>query len=301
LVLSQENMQKISLALLVLFLFVTPVNAANVSITQLPGYINYTDFKLSCSALGASSAQFSSRKDDGGYTNFGPSIDLNTTACQVQVTGTQFGSEGKFWFKVTLNDGSFAETSTTLDTTAPGGISDFGKDRVGGGTTYKLHWKNPSESDYQRVFIYRGTEPGFEANGDHKIAEAGGAPSDTMTWDDGGLDPTKEYYYVIRALDRANNSSGLAGDAQITSTTSTTTGGSVAGAATGAGRVTTLPVEEGQVLGEDLETPAPEAASTENIFSEIGKGLSTIQKIGIGLGALVITLGVYFFAKRRKS
>src|SRR4030042_344185 len=204
------------IGLFVTFTMAAPAFASTiVQIQGLPGYINYTDFKLSCTTNG-STAQFYSKKDGGTYTSFGSSINLTTNPCQVQVNNGQFGSEGKFWFMVAV-DGETTETalnqkSTTLDTTATGNVSEFGKSRTGGGTVYHLHWKNPFESDYQRVFIYRGVEAGFEADGNHKIAEAGGAPGDTMTWDDGSLDTTKEYSYYIRALDKAGNSSGVVGD-----------------------------------------------------------------------------------------
>jgi len=292
-------MRKISLAILALFLFATPVKAANVSITQLPGYINYTDFKLSCSALNGTTAQFYSKKDGGSYTSFGSSINLTTSPCQVQVTGSQFGSEGKFWFKVSTDVGE-SETSTTLDTTGPSAVSDYGKERMNGNTMYKIHWKNPLDSDYVKVFIYRGEAGGFEADNSHKVAEMGGNPGDTMSWDDGGLDPNKEYFYAIRAIDHANNSSSLTGDV-TTTTTTTTTGGSVAGASTGAGGVTTLPVEEGQVLGDEEATSAPEAASTENIIDQLKEGLTPIQKVGAGVGVLVLLVLAYLLFFRRKN
>ena len=195
--------------------FATPAKAATVvKIQTLPGYINYTDFKLSCTTDGAT-AQFYSKKDGGSYTAFGPLIDLTnpSNSCQVQVTGTQFGSEGKFWFKVSI-DGDLSETtntqtSTTLDTTAPSAPSDFGKARSNGNATYTLSWKNPTDTDFVKVFIYRSVTAGFNADNSNKVAEIGGNPGDTQNWTDNGLDPTKEYYYYARAIDHANNASGL--------------------------------------------------------------------------------------------
>jgi hypothetical protein len=278
-----------------------------VQIQSLPGFINYTDFKLSCTSNGGS-AQFYSKKDGSSYVAFGPSINLSTTPCQVNVTGSQFGSEGKFFFKVVIDGSLESETATTLDTTPTGNVSDFGKERIGGGTGYRLHWKNPGESDYQRVFIYRGTVAGFESDG-NKIAEAGGSPGDTMTYDDGSLDPTKEYYYYIRALDKANNSSGLVGD------TSTTTVVSPASGTSGAsGSVTRLPQEQGSgsVLGTE-STPTAESESDKSnldggIVDQINqfasgtpeplKWILTHKKISLGI---LIILGLIAFNFYRSS
>lgn len=281
--------------------------ASYVSITQLPGYINYTDFKLSCSALNGTTAQFSSKKDGGSYTNFGLPIDLTTSPCQVQVTGTQFGSEGKFWFKVTTDVGE-SETSTTLDTSGPSPVSDFGKERMNGNTMYKVHWKNPLESDFTKVFIYRGEIAGFEADDAHKVAEMGGNPGDTMSWDNGGLDPNKEYYYVIRALDHANNSSSLVGDAGVTTTSTTTgaSGGAVLGSSTGgtgSGNVTQLPKEE--VLGGEsgVFTPAPEAATdvtntAETVRTGLLNWVLTHKAVTLGV---ILALGLLWYFLRRRS
>jgi hypothetical protein len=285
-----------------LFLMAQPVKASPVVYIQsLPGYINYTDFKLSCTSNG-STAQFYSKKDGGSYTAFGPSINLATDPCLVQVNGSQFGSEGKFWFEVVVDGVSTpnGETSTTLDTTAPGAVSDFGKDRTNGGTTYHIHWKNPSDTDYAKVFIYRGTEAGFNADDSHKIADAGGNPSDTMSWDDNGLDANKDYFYMIRALDKAGNSSSLVGDAGITTTTQVLG----ATAAPVAKKVTILPKEKatGSVLGtvaSPVASATPEVTQSVNTNPGVFKWILTHKKISLGV-VLVLIVIVYLLSKKRK-
>lgn len=309
-------MQKIKLivALLIVncLLLIAPktVSAATiVQIQSLPGYINYTDFKLSCTTDGGT-AQFYSKKDGGSYTPFGPSITLSTsTPCQVQVTGAQFGSEGKFWFEVIVDGGPASninnnETSTTLDTTAPGAPSDFGKARSNGDTTYTITWKNPSDTDFVKVFIYRSTTTGFNADNSNKVAEIGGNPGDTQTWTDNGLDPTKQYYYYARAIDHANNGSGLVGDSSTTTVTSTPKPGT-AGAGTTGGAVTQLPKEQatgGSVLGTEASpTASPEVTGAINTNPGLLKWILGHKKISLGV-ALVLGLlgyGLYTLSKRK--
>jgi hypothetical protein len=286
-----------------LFLMAQPIKASPVVYIQsLPGYINYTDFKLSCTSDG-STAQFYSKKDGGDYAAFGPSINLAVNPCLVQVTGLQFGSEGKFWFQVIV-DGVSTETSVTLDTTAPDKVSDFGKDRSNGGVTYKIYWKNPTNTDYARVFIYRGIEAGFNADDSHKVAEAGGNPGDTMSWDDSGLDSNKDYFYVIRALDKANNASDMVGD-RGPDTYVQVLGASASPAAKKTTTVA-LPKEKGtgSVLGTE-ETPAGSASpeiSAESLNTNPGvfKWILTHKKIsgGVLLVLLVAAYGIYRFKKR---
>jgi hypothetical protein len=287
-----------------LFLMAQPVKASPVVYIQsLPGYINYTDFKLACTTNGGT-AQFYSKKDGGSYTAFGSSIDLTTSPCSVQVTGAEFGSEGKFWFEVVV-DGTSSETSTTLDTTAPGTVSDFGKERMSGGTTYHVHWKNPIDTDYTKVFIYRGTEAGFNADDSHKVADAAGMPGDTMSWDNNGLDTTKDYFYMIRARDHAGNSSSLTGDAGVTIQV---LGASTAPAAKKTTTTVVLPKETG--TGSVLGTTATPSASATPVVATQGvntnpgvfKWVLTHKKIsgGVALVLLAAAYGLYRFSKKNK-
>ena len=293
------------MSVVAVFAMVTNAKAATVvQIQTLPGYINKVDFKLSCTTNG-STAQFYSRKDGGGNTNFGPVINLNSDPCQIQVNNNQFGSEGTFTFGVIVDGTYSSETTTTLDTTPPGSISDFGKQRIGGGTVYHLTWKNPTDSDYQRVFIYRGTTLGFESDG-NKIAEAGGSPGDSMTYDDGSLDPGKEYYYYIRAVDKAGNASGLVGDQGETTTVTTTPA-----PGTGTSRsVVTLPKTQGQgsILGTEA-TPEPTMEAPTGVVNKINafanttpepfKWILTHKKISLGLLIILGLLGYYLYRARK--
>jgi hypothetical protein len=296
-------MRKSSLAILFLFLFVTSVSAANVSIVQLSEYTSSNSFKLSCSALTdpGSTAQFSFKKEGGSYSNFGSVINLDSEVCQVQVTSIQVDEQTKYYFKVDVSGAGSAETSTFYDISGPSGVSNYYKEQVGSGF-YKLHWKNSEDSDFSKVIIYRGETADFSADASHEIAQVSGGAGSDMTYDEHQPDPNKTYYYALRAIDKAGNSSSLVGDAGTTTGASPIAGsGSVAGVSTGgSGGVNVLPVEEGEVLGDE-GTPSPEAVSTEGVLGGIGAGLSTLQKAGIGLGILVVLLGIYFFAKRNKS
>ncbi|MBI3396978.1 hypothetical protein HY045_00720 [Candidatus Woesebacteria bacterium] len=273
--------------------------APQVSITQLPGYINSNTFKLSYSAISddpsSITAQFYVNKNSGGFVAFGPVI--SGASGQVQVTGNQINDQTSYQFQVVINAGASDTTSTNYDVSGPSAPANYWKEKVASGF-YRLHWKNPGDTDFSRVFIYRGDAPGFEANGSHKVGEVGGAPQAEASWDNNGLDGSKEYYYILRAVDNADNSSSIVGDAGVT----TIVGSPTPKPATN-GKVSILPNEgvSGEVLSassEPLATPSSAPEST-NGTTGIGQGsiFSTLLKVGLGI--LLVIAGLFAFNKFR--
>jgi len=291
--------------------FVRPVSAISpqVSISEPGEYVNYNLFKLSYSALtddpGVITAQFYFRKESGSYAAFGPV--LSGASGQVSVGSDQVNDQTKYFFKVEINGGAASdETSVIYDPGAPGLVQNYWKEKVAPGH-YRLHWKNPSDSDSERVFIYRSDETSFEADGIHKVGEVGGTPNVEMTWENSTPDSTKEYYYALRVVDKAGNASGLVTDAPGTVTSSSVLGTSTTSPSTGTSKVTQLPKEE--VLAEVTEitptvTPAPtkfvKAVNevTEALENGDGKGGLVIAIIGIFL--LLASGSYYLYVKRNK-
>ena len=300
-------MQRIKLALSFLLsslfglLWALPVYAATVSIASLPEYVRVDHFKLSCTALGGTTAQFSFKKDGGSYSNFGALIDLTTNQCLVDVTSAQIDSQTKYFFKVNV-DGDEKETSTTYDVSGPSAVRDYGKEKIGT-TTYRIRWTNPGESDFAQVIIYRGEAPDISADDSTKIAQVGGAPDAQMEYLDNGIVPDKTYYYIIRALDKAGNSSSLVGDAQTTTVlgTSTTTTTTSQGAAEGTVRVLPEEESEGQVLEESTEqTPSEEVGPVKAAVDEAVSRISTNRALTwVAIAAVVLGLLYYYFFRRR--
>lgn len=230
--------------------------APTVSITELGEYINSNSFKLSYSVLSDDpagiSAQFYYRKEGGSFVAFGPL--LAGASGQVQVTSSQVDDQVKYYFKVEINSGEASdETSSKYDVSGPSPVQNYWKEKVAGGF-YRLHWKNPWDSDFSRVFIYRSEETSFTADGSHKVGEVGGAPDTEMSWDNFGLDSSKEYYYALRAVDKANNSASLVGDT-VTIVGPSSVSGSSTQTKSGSD-VVALPKEE-KVLAEATAAPFP--------------------------------------------
>ena len=270
-----------------------------VTIQDLPSYITTGNFKLSCSALGGNSAQFSFKKEGGSFQNFGSAIDVTTNPCQVQVDSSEIDSQTKYYFKVTLDGSVSDETSTTYDVAGPSPVTGYRKDD-GGNNTVVIHWRNPDSEDLAKVIIYRGETVDFTADGNHEIATVYGTPNSEMTYSVNIPDTTKTYYYSIRAVDKAGNTSSLVGDGSTSSTVVAQTP-----TQNGTGTVTTLPKEGGsggQVLGEEesIENePTPEPANS--LVEKITEKLPTIKGFYIGLGLVVLAIVLYLYFRKAKK
>jgi hypothetical protein len=271
------------------------VGPSVLSIQTLPSYINTNNFKLSCTSNGAS-AQFYVSKHGDPYIAFGPAINLASDPCIVQVTSSQVNNQSDYKFKVVV-DSAESETSTIYDASGPSPVSGYYKEKINDGF-YKIHYRSPNDADFDRVVIYRGDTSDFSADGSHEIARVAGSPDSDMTYDDHfSPDTSKTYYYALRAIDRAGNSSSLEGDS-VSSNPSQVLGTS----ATPTGSVVILPQEKGSVLGSEASptASAEPQASTENEQTQgVLSGLSTAKKLAIGAGIIILGSAIYFFSKRK--
>jgi len=281
-------------------LFVNSVSAltSTVSIQSLPSYINTNTFKLSCSALGGTNVQFSVKKEGGSYQDFGSLINTTLNPCQVQVTSLQVTEETKFYFKATLDGVVSDETSVIFDNSGPSSVSGYYRDVLG--TETKLHWRNPDNTDFDSVIIYRGETVDFSADSSHEIARVSGSPNSDMTYGNHTASD-KTYYYSIRAIDRAGNSSGLVGDGSTTSSSTIITPTQPQNGVSG---VRELPKETtGQVLGEE-ETNVEEDQKIEESQSFIEKITSIIPNnkyIFVGGGLILLAIILNFLFKKYKN
>lgn len=287
------------------FILVQKVSAvtAQISITKLPTYINYQGFKLSYSAIDNDPSnikvQFYSNKEGGSYTPFGGVI--SGASGQVAVDAGQIGeSDKKYCFKAEIiGEGVTDETCTTFDQTAPGEPGSYSKEKVNP-NYYIIRWHTPNNDDFSRVFVYRGTEPSFNADGAHKIAEVGGTKDTDAKWEDNGLDGTKDYYYALRAVDFAGNSSALVGDRGTVAGASTTSTVAPTSGKTGT-KIVTLPKEspKGEVLSGKTQGQVQENGVAQTVNSLTQNKM--ILALAIFLPILLVAgLAVYFLVLRKR-
>lgn len=293
---------KLGIGLFIVGLFVSasPAVAGTIylSISGLPGYITTDSFKLSYSCLGCSSVQFYVSKNGGSWNSFGGA--MTDASGQVQVTSSQVNEQTGYVFKAIDTSGTEAKTETIYDVSGPSNVSNYYKDGLGDG--YRLHWRNPSDSDFSKVIIYRGDASDFSADASHEIATVAGGADSEMTYENHGLDPNKTYYYAIRALDKAGNSSGLVGDAGTITTTISTTpsaSGSVLGAS--GSKVVVLPKEKGEVLPAETETPQETTQPSVGIVQKTADFVKNKTKLTVVILTGIGLLGYLLYRKLRKQ
>lgn len=295
----------ILLSILALFVFAGSALAfePKISITKLPGDMNNSDVKISYSALTSDPAsiqvQFSIQKGGDPFTNFGPV--LTGASGQVDLNG-QMGESGKVYTVKAIIIGTEASdtTSTSFDQTNPSAPTEYSKERTSS-TSYKISWKNSDSSDFSKTYVYRSKEANFTADNAHKIVEVGGGPSDTQTWNDSGLEADVNYYYALRTVDKAKNSSSLVYDGE-----SVVVPG-VLGASTVNTGVTTkkisLPKEDGQVLSATT-TPTPEPSvlskTVEGAKSFVATNGRKMALVGAAILGLLALGAFLFFQKKNK-
>lgn len=287
--------------------------AANlfVQITDLPEYKNTDTFKVSYTALqidGADiTAQFYYHKEGEGWSTLGSG--LAGTTGSVDTNWSNFNTDAKYFFKIeVLSNGEPAsdETSTTIDRKSPSAPGEYGKSRIAN-NAYRLSWKTPNDNDFSYVAVYRSKDQNFTADGGTLVVQVGGDKDTKITWEDHGLEINRDFFYAIRAVDKAGNASEVVGDGGTTTYVNVTpTPGGLT-----TGQVKLLPKEntggsEGQILGGETDesvTPTPE--SQTGLSNALGgvtqtiSGMSTGQRIFWGIVILgLLGVGYYFFKNK---
>lgn len=276
-----------------------------VYIQDLPEYVTSEGFKLSYSALSNSSvtARFYIRKDgDSSWRQFGGT--LNGFSGWVQMGGSEvYSGDGKYYFKVEMNGGSaYDETNTIIDRGSPNPVSDYRKEKVAGGF-YKLYWRIPDNEDFSRVFIYRSTDRNFTADGTTKAGEVGGSRNTNVIWENVGLDASKDYYYAVRAVDKAGNASGLVSDPETSIIVGT------AASISTEEEVLIYPTQEnvnendteqsGDVLAESNNYQEKDPG--ENIAEKVVQFAKDRTKITLGIVLAVALVGLYILKSKKGS
>lgn len=152
------------------------------------------------------------KKEGSGYQTIGIYTEHSR---KISVDSSRIDEDKKYHFKATAcdneNNCASDETFTTIDTTSPPKPENYSKEKYEQG--YKVKWHNPNSNDIYRVYIYRSENKDYDANDSTKIAEIGVAKNTDTTWINSPVpDPSKDYYYALRSVDKAGNASDLVGD-----------------------------------------------------------------------------------------
>ena len=269
--------KKFALTLSALALFAIPafangdVTAPSTSIVQLPSYLNTDSFDVSYTAYDAGSGlnnvTLAFHKEGDGWSTL---ANFTTTSGKFSLTGSQITGDAKFYFQVTACDNSSncasSDTSTTIDRQAPPAPESYQKEKISS-QKYRLRWHTPNNSDVYRLYVYRSDQMGFTADSGSQVATFDVTPNFDQTLDNDVPDANKDYFYILRIVDRAGNASGLVGDEGATNYTTV-----YPSVTPGSSNPTGIPGQKlvalsanGSVLGSssDKLTPTPTSSAPE--------------------------------------
>ncbi len=315
----------LSVALIAGFLLAAPTQAIfKLALSPIPEYQKSANFRLYYTYIDTedneATVNLYVQKEGDGWRQ---TKDRNKTKVSdyFQIEDADiYAGEGKYNFYAQAKVGSLpaqnsATVSVIIDRTSPDKVSDYKKERVGE-TSFRLSWTNPANDDFYRVFLYRSKDESFTADEGTKIGEAGGAPGEKMSFENSSLEKDTNYYYALRAIDRAGNSSDLVTDApgkvvagEVTViTTAATTAPTPTGAA---GAILGKEEKEKEAAGgeegaeenkEGIISAEGEATAPEGKVMGEAQSRALKDKLIIIIPAAIILIAVvFFFLRRRKT
>ncbi|MDD3679533.1 MAG: hypothetical protein PHX72_01615 [Candidatus Shapirobacteria bacterium] len=310
------------LALLITLILTGPVMAAaqlKLTLSPVHEYQKSTDFRLYYAYLETEGNQATVNlyvQKEGGTWRQTKDRNKTQVSGYFQIEGADiYDGDGKYNFYAQGKTASLTENSVTvsviIDRKSPEKVTDYKKERVGE-TAYRLSWTNPDDDDFYRVFIYRSQDKSFTADSGTKVGEAGGTPGEKMTWENSSLEKNTTYYYALRVIDRAGNSSSLVTDApgEVIEGEVTDVGEEIVGAI--AESETVLLTEEERLAQESITSE--EGEQEEGTLSD--EGLATTGQEGEVMGekdnqvarnrlliivplVIVVVAAAFFFFRKR--
>jgi len=305
----------------------TQVYATDVSvrISQPKTSTNLNTFDISVVALDIQNRPITIKcmkkfQSDAGFSQFGPDISLiaggNSAFCNV--TNSIINIEGTYQFQAVAIAGSDTVTSDTISVTyqisGPDKPQSYSKEKIDS-CTYKIKFKSADDGGRTaKIEIYRSENTAFNTDSGNRVGSVSIGSNTEGEFTNGVPDCTKNYYYAIRAFDSIGNGSGVVGDSQtVTVSTTTTTGSSGTSGVVGA-----IPVSQklgGTVLGETTQsstksangnvlgqeaTPTPELVTMPSPNSLGLFVKSVFTNVFVIAGILLLIVGAFLYARKQK-
>lgn len=154
------------------------------------------------------------------FTTFGSPIvlPLGGGNGDCNLDATVLSAQGVYEFKVVASvTGDSAEStvvSMELDTTGPDTVKNYEKTK--GVCTYTLSFTVANDAQSSKVQIFRSTERTFVADSSSIVTTINVTPNEEVEYTDTVPNCDLTYYYAVRAVDSADNSSDFVADTVVT-------------------------------------------------------------------------------------
>ncbi len=258
---------------------------------------------------------FKKSPSDGVFMQFGSDIAVSAGGNSVhcETNSTVLPSDGTYLFYAEAYAGSDTATTATVsvdyNTSGPGTPTNYSKEKPGD-CTYKIKFRSADDSGKTvKVNVYRSENTSFNLDSGTLVGTVNiGSNTDGELSNTVG-DCNKTYYFAVRAFDAAGNGSGVVGDSEIRTTTtsnasagtSSAPSGNTSGALTAGNTGNVLGTEDaittpqqGQVQGESTPAAVEE-------YRETPKKDSDTKAFLVGFGVLALLIVIWLLRKRKPS
>lgn len=283
----------------------TPTNQNNLKLTFVALDIKSRGVVVNCYKKSPSEAVYSMFEEkilvpvsgDTGYCN---------------VTSSILSNAGSYSFYVTAKAGGDSVTSSTVNvdfnTSGPNTPGSYSKERINN-CDYKIKFKTADDSKTVKVELFRSDSLSISIDSGSRVSTQNIGPNTEGSFTNSIPTCGKEYFYALRAVDNADNVSGITGDnftKVIIEGSTTTTSVETANTQT----PTAIAIGSGSQITE--ETPIDNAGVTISPTSTIEPSPSvTVEPKVLGiqtskwnnlkwLSVPLILIAAYFFLKSRK-
>jgi hypothetical protein len=291
----------------------------SIRIEQPKSPSNQTDMKLTVVTLDRQGRTitvkcYKKAPTDAGFVQFGSDIIVtplggNSVICDA--SSGVMSTNGTYQFQATAQADADGETSTAVsvdyNTSGPDTPTNYSKERVNV-CDYKIKFRTADDGGKTvKVEVYRSENTSFSADNGTRVdtITIGSNTDGSSITTPPNCDTT--YYFAVRAFDSAGNGSGLVGDSEVHTTTTTASGPS-SGATQGAIPAGTA----GNVLGEATGPTGGLTGASGAVIGESSPGAQevpyvpptpspiSIKTIVIALGAVVL-LGLAWFLRKKDN
>lgn len=191
------------------------------------------------------------------------------------VCAYEFAQSGKYQFQVVAATNAQTQTSNQVSveytTTNPDRVENYRKSQPSS-CQYRIEFETPSDSRIKQIEIFRSNTKEIDSTKSTKVYTQSVSVNQSISYTDTVSECNQNYYYAVRTLDSAGNSSGFVGDQEIVDTSPAS--------------VTTSPIPSATPTSVSPANPpvSPAPANPEEIESEVDVPATTPEPTGTVLG-----------------
>jgi uncharacterized repeat protein (TIGR01451 family) len=283
-----------------------------VDIEQPASPVNTQNFKIGFVVANTTGDPITVQCVEETYGVFDTYTGVNAGDCIVD--SSVIPADGTYTFYIVASDSSHPASESddhvvvVADFVKPSAVEDY--EKTESGCSNVLTFKTADDGQTTKVQIFRSTNSSFTANSSTLIKELTVGPNENVTYTDDTAVCDVDYYYAVRALDTAGNTSDFVADKVVVyveaeDTEETTGTGEVAGEETSNGEETEDTAEEDTNEEDNSETEDTngevKGETTDGSKTEESKGWSWWQYTILSAGVILLVYVIYTYVRNKRQ